>query len=611
MDLLSGTIHMPCLKPRDQLQIDPQTGLTDSVAYCDQTPWLLNATIRDNILFASPFNRQRYNSVISACGLTRDLAILGAGDQTEIGEKGITLSGGQKQRVSLARALYSNSKFVLLDDCLSAVDSQTAVHVYENAVCGELMAGRTVVLVSHNVALCLKKAGFVVVMENGRVKCQGTVEELVAKKEIDEEVVASLNATGDSSSSLSSFHSKSAGAHNESTDVASDGDDEDAVNKGKLMEEETKREGAVSWNVYKSYFKYFGDTSTFTILVVSLIGAELVFVLQSWWLRVWSVTEYQRLDYSTTLTASSSAILAQAGGIHWFKPVFDTPIAAFFFEEEHSTIFYVTVYSLIGLAYSLMSSIRVLYAYFAGLDASKSMFEVLLWKVLGANLRFFDSTPVGRIMNRFSKDIEQVDELLAPYAEAFLTNSVSCISIICVISVITPAFILFAIFIGIVYYCVGVLYLNLSRDLKRYESISRSPIVQHFTETLAGITTIRAYGDERRFLIGNMKRVDECNRPYFYVELNARWLSFRTNLIGAMIIFLSSALAVAYSDKIDSGLAGISLSFAISFNQNAVFLLNNYSNVEINMNSVERIEEYVEEIPQEPPAVIPETEPKS
>ncbi|GME83639.1 unnamed protein product [Ambrosiozyma monospora] len=229
--------------------------------------------------------------------------------------------------------------------------------------------------------------------------------------------------------------------------------------------------------------------------------------------------------------------------------------------------------------------------------------------MMGAKLRFFDATPVGRIMNRFSKDLESVDQELAPFADGFVVTTLACLVTIGVICAITPAFLLFTIFIAIVYSLVGVFYLNLSRDLKRFESITRSPIHQHFTETLVGVTTIRAYGDERRFLVQNLSKIDDNNRPFFFVWVNNRWLAFRTDMIGSFIVFLASALAVGYAAKIDSGLAGISLSFAVSFNQNAIWVLRLYANVEINMNSVERIQEYIKDTEQEPPAEIPENEP--
>lgn len=210
MDLLEGKVYAPCLDPREDLIVE-NDGMTNSIAYCSQGAWLLNDTVKNNILFSSPFNEARYDAVVEACGLKRDFEILSAGDQTEIGEKGITLSGGQKQRVSLARALYSSSRHLLLDDCLSAVDSHTALWIYENCITGPLMEGRTCILVSHNVALTLKNADWVVFMENGKVKDQGEPLELFQKGLLgeDELVKTSILSRGNSSASLARQKGKS------------------------------------------------------------------------------------------------------------------------------------------------------------------------------------------------------------------------------------------------------------------------------------------------------------------------------------------------------------------------------------------------------------------
>ena len=179
--LLSGSVHMSIQRSRDDYLPDPEIGLTNTVAYCAQQSWLLNDSIRNNILFASPYNRKRYYEVIEAVDLQRDFDILEAGDKTEVGEKGITMSGGQKQRISLARALYCSAKYLLLDDCLSAVDSHTAQRIFENAINGPLVAGRTRILVTHSVSLCLPAAAYVVMLSNGTLQAKGKPMELLER----------------------------------------------------------------------------------------------------------------------------------------------------------------------------------------------------------------------------------------------------------------------------------------------------------------------------------------------------------------------------------------------------------------------------------------------
>ncbi|KAH3670504.1 hypothetical protein OGAPHI_001019, partial [Ogataea philodendri] len=626
MDLDKGHVFLPGASAREELIPNPVTGLVESVAYCAQTAWLLNATIKENILFASPFNQERYDAVIYACGLARDLEILEAGDETEIGEKGITLSGGQKQRVSLARALYSSSSYLLLDDCLSAVDSHTAVHIYDNCINGELMKGRTCLLVSHNVALTIKEADHVVVLDNGRVKAQGSVDKLIEDGVLAEDTIKSvLVSRSVSTANLDELADKqdvkqtlkSAGQALVNASNADVKDPDKKQGKSKLVEEETKSDGAVKKEVYYAYFKHFGSIPFWIILIFSFGATQGVFVEQSYWLRLWAAREDEKVGVS--MNAVSHAVGYITSGAAWqdsvaffrnwsSSPYLTTsvlqPIASS--AEEHGTMFYIAIYAAIGFLYAGFIVFRLLLCFYGGINVSKKMFGELLNKVLHARLRFFDQTPIGRIMNRFSKDIEGIDQELAPCADSFLDCLISCLTILVMICVVTPGFIFAALIIFALYVAVGALYLTLSRDLKRFESITKSPIHQHFSETLAGMTTIRAYGEERRFLRQNLDKIDANNRPFWYVWVNNRWLAYRADIIGAFISFFAAVFAVAFAYTLDAGLAGISLSFAVSFRQSALWLVRMYSYVEINMNSVERVQEYIEGTPQEPAKVLPQ-----
>jgi ABC-type multidrug transport system fused ATPase/permease subunit len=191
MKLLEGSVYLPGAVSREHLRTDPETGLTNNVAYCAQQAWLVNDTIKENILFASPYDESRYNAAIKACALERDLEIFVAGDQTLVGEKGITVSGGQKQRISLARALYSKSRHILLDDCLSAVDSHTAKHIFEQGIMGPMMLNRTCILVTHNISLAVPFSDYVVVLDNGKVAAEGPPEEITSSGALGDELLKS------------------------------------------------------------------------------------------------------------------------------------------------------------------------------------------------------------------------------------------------------------------------------------------------------------------------------------------------------------------------------------------------------------------------------------
>lgn len=287
MDLVEGKVVVPSLDPRQELVVEAD-GMTNSMAYCSQAAWLLNDTIRNNILFNSVYNVNRYNAVVEACGLKRDFEILNGGDQTEIGEKGIALSGGQKQRVSLARALYSSSRHLLLDDCLSAVDSHTALWIYENCITGPLMQGRTCILVSHNVALTLKNADWVVMLENGKVKEQGEPMELLNKGLLGEDSLVKSSILSRTASSVN-LNDK----NNRPTDAGSPGkesriktvdtlqSEEDRVEAGKLIKEESKSNGVVSADVYKWYSVFFGGWKMIAFLCSLFLLTQSINISQA------------------------------------------------------------------------------------------------------------------------------------------------------------------------------------------------------------------------------------------------------------------------------------------------------------------------------------------
>ncbi|CDH08440.1 probable ATP-dependent bile acid permease [Zygosaccharomyces bailii ISA1307] len=605
MKLLSGRIIVPTLDARSMLRIEAD-GLTNSIAYCSQGAWLLNDTVRNNILFNSPFNETRYKDVIDACCLKRDFEILSAGDMTEIGERGITLSGGQKQRISLARALYSNSRHLLLDDCLSAVDSHTASWIYDNCITGPLMEGRTCVLISHNIALTLRNAELVVLLENGQVKDQGDPIALLHKGVLgeDELVKSSILSRHGSAVNLKSKSSSSipnvAKVNEEDSKAAKT--DEERIKAGKLIKEETKAEGVVGLEVYKWYLKIFGGWKMLAVLICAFVLAQGMYIGQSWWVRNWASHNIKDslVNFGQNIASlgynSFGRIVDRVGSFANTIGSVPNRIAILSGSDPvgpHSTVYYLMIYFLIGVAQSLLSAFKTILSFVAGIQASRKIFNLLLNKVLHAKLRFFDATPIGRIMNRFSKDIEAVDQELTPFFEGTFYSLVTCLSTVVLITFITPQFLVVAIVVTVLYYFVGYFYLSGSRELKRLDSISRSPIYQHFSETLVGVTTIRAFGDESRFMQENLHKVDENNKPFFYLWVANRWLAMRIDLIGSLVVFGSGVFILLNIDNIDSGMAGISLTYAITFTEGALWLVRLYSNVEMNMNSVERLKEYM------------------
>ena len=563
MTLLSGAIHLPG-GSREDLKPDLTTGLTDSVAYCAQQAWLVNDTIKQNILFASPYNHERYNNVIDACALRRDLEVLESGDATLVGEKGIVVSGGQKQRISLARALYCNSKHVLLDDCLSAVDSHTAQHIFDNAILGPLMMHRTCILVTHNIALCAARSEFIVVLANGKIAAQGNPREVMNSGALGEDVLrpASKSGTRPPSRSASKANLQPGTSENTSAEdphVKTNGHANGSAKKSKANPPEVdddeganartegKAEGAVHWRVIYLYLASMGS-SVYWIFMVFMFAIEPISQMSTnLWIREWSNS------YSTSGTPVMD-ILGQSNSTHrqsiwkalpldclqtglfkWNVPWLPARSADVYASATPSEVdigYYLGVYALLGIIYVMICICRLLTLFYGSLCASYSIHARLLNAVLRAKFKFFDTTPLGQIMNRFSKDLQAIDQEVASVAAVVVQGVLNIVAIVTLISIITPGFLIAGVFLGVIYICIGMFYIKSSRDLKRLESVQRSPLYQQFGETLSGIITIRAYGDERRFVRDNFTRINTHNRPFIYLWAANRWLALRIDWAG-------------------------------------------------------------------------------
>ncbi|KAF9891211.1 hypothetical protein FE257_004775 [Aspergillus nanangensis] len=623
MKLLQGRVHLPGGNvSRSDLPVDPQTGLIESVAYCAQEAWLVNDTVKENIVFASPFDQRRYDAVIKVCALERDLAILDAGDQTLVGEKGISLSGGQKQRISLARAIYSRARHLLLDDCLSAVDSHTAKHIFREALTGPLMISRTCILVTHNIALTVPQAKHVVVLENGKVAVQGHPTDVGVTGVLGDELLKSRPVSRSSSQRPSRMSSnieddlladeetpEANGATNGSTKK-----DLKSEVRPKLVE--SKAVGSIKWSTVIMYLRYMGSWYYW-------VGAVLVFSLQqlgsvstNLWIRQWA-NSYQTENVGMQDAGNYAAITSfkfpsfNAGSVPRTSPLGPPQLST---QAEPATSgdvnvsYYLGVYALLGVFYVLISLSREGFLFWGSLHASYNIHRRLLNSVMHAKFKFFDSTPLGQLMNRFSKDVEAVDQEVAPVAIGMLHCFASVLMIVILISVITPGFLIAAIFITLVYFALGAVYLNSSRDMKRLESVQRSPLYQQFGETLNGIVTIRAYGDGPRFIVDNHRRINNYNRPHIYLWAANRWLAFRVDTTGALVSFFTAVFVIMNVGRIDAGAAGLSLTYAVTFTENVLWLVRLYSEVQQNMNCVERVKEYLE-VEQEADAVIVDSRP--
>ncbi len=636
MTLIQGSVYLPGGQSREELRKDPETGFSESIAYCAQQAWLANDTIKQNILFASPFDEARYKSVLSACAMERDLEILDKGDSTLVGEKGITLSGGQKQRISLARALYSSSRHLLLDDCLSAVDSHTAKHIFEHCIMGPLMFGRTCILVTHNLALCVPHSQYVVALANGKIAAQGSPDEVLATGALGDELLKSrpgskggtrtqsrnlstTNLNGEANKTTNG-HTPEANGH--AKKAASDSKDED---KNLNTRTEGKATGSVNLSVIRLYLVSMGAWHYWLLGFLAFGLQQIGSVAANVWIRTWAnayTRSLQRVDLLSTEfnfpgtnlihSFEFSSRTFSGGSPYWsllgLSKVPSSSAVMASSGEKVDAWHYLIIYGLLALFYILVSLFREGYIFWGSLRASSRLHRHLLTSVTRAKLQFFDTTPLGQLMNRFSKDMEAIDQDVAPVASGTIGCLFSLISIVVLISVITPGFLIAGFFIAIIYSAIGHFYLKSSRDLKRLESVQRSPLYQQFGETLSGIVTIRAYGDEQRFIRDNQARVDAHNRPFIYLWAANRWLALRVDFAGALVAFFAGVFVILRMGTIDAGSAGLSLTYAVMFTENVLWLVRLYALNEQNMNSVERLKEYIE-VEQEAKAIIDEARP--
>lgn len=335
------------------------------------------------------------------------------------------------------------------------------------------------------------------------------------------------------------------------------------------------------------------------------------------WIRQWanqydieSVKAHHSIHPNAYLGNSISTVKATGTRYSSIQPYFDPTQTSILAKvaPEVDVSYYLTVYAFIGLGCMLVAFFRDLWLFFGSLTASWKIHQHLVDSVTRAKFKFFDVTPLGQLMNRFSKDLEAVDQEVAPIAIGVMACALAILVTISLITAITPGFLVAAFFISGLYFAVGKFYLRSSRDLKRIESVQRSPLFQQFGETLSGITTIRAYGEEKRFTQDNMLRINTHNRPFIFLWAANRWLAFRVDIIGDLVAFFAGAFLVFSIGKVDAGSAGLSLSYAISFTENVLWLVRLYAINEQNMNSVERIKEYLD-VEQEAPALIKDTRP--
>uniref|UniRef100_A0A674F6C0 ATP-binding cassette, sub-family C (CFTR/MRP), member 10 n=1 Tax=Salmo trutta TaxID=8032 RepID=A0A674F6C0_SALTR len=523
-------------------------GREDGFGLAAQEPWIQHATVRDNILFGKDYNSSFYQAVVEACALTDDLNILPNGDRTEVGENGVTLSGGQKARLALARAVYMEKDIFLLDDPLAAVDSDVAHHLMERCIMG-ILRSKTRILCTHRIEF-VDKADVVILMDNGTIIKTG--------------------------SELWPYESS-------------------------LSRGEQKAVGGLAWKVYHTYWRAVGGALAVSILL-SLLLMQASKNVSDWWLSHWiSNLRNNGSAQSVLMPAYSSPhlLLFSPGGLMYPVNIMETTAFANMSSEVK---FYLTVYGSIAGANTVFTAFRAFLFAFGGIRAASVVHNRLLDTVLKATVTFFDTTPLGRILNRFSSDLYSVDDTLPFFLNILLTNIFGLLGMLVVMSYGLPWFLVALLPLGLLYHRTQHFYRHTSRDLKRLCSLTLSPVYSHFSETLSGLGTIRASSSASRFEEENERRLEQNQRCLFLSNAAMQWLDIRLQMIGVVVVTGISVIAVFQHQfkSIDPGLVGLSLSYALSSTGLLSGLIFNFTQTEMQLVSVERTEEYSTTLPTEP-----------
>jgi len=527
------------------------------IAYVSQKPWVFNGTVRENICLVSAYDPEKFNKVVVECALVEDLNTFPAGADTELGERGINISGGQKTRIALARALYADADLYVLDDVLSAFDSNVSEHVWNHCIRGSLFH-KTVILATHTLKF-LPEADNVVVMENCGILAQGSFAELMSSSFASHVRSSVYGEKKDNQKVLASFISTAPSTQVKNiiakpTLVKSSS----SPSTGKLVVKEEQEEGSVNLETFRMYFNGAGGWPV----------ALLVFLL--FWLS------------SGTISVSEVWLAFWTDG--W---------------NNKSDEFFFTIYCIFAVLGLVLFSIRGSIFARMALKSAVKIHGMSFEAVMKASMFFIYVTPLGRIINRFSSDIDKVDVLLVDVAELTTTLLVRCILSIIIIAAIVPWFLVLVVPLGLFYYKMLGYCRIMLRQTKRIESITRSPMIGQIQSTIHGTTTIRAFGIANKYKDDNKERIDLTTRSQIAFYFMNRWIGFRLDLITNSIITASAFLCVTFASRLTPGLAGLVLVSAIQTTGIFQFGTRQAAELEALFTSVERLRHFISSTPSE------------
>ncbi|KEY72370.1 hypothetical protein S7711_01047 [Stachybotrys chartarum IBT 7711] len=519
---------------------------------CAQIPWMQNATVRDNICFGGEYDKHKYEAIITACCLDHDLGVLPHGNSTEIGERGINLSGGQKHRISLARAIYFDADVVLLDDPLAAVDAHVGAHLMEHAICG-LLKDKCRVIATHQLHF-LPRCDRIIVMEKGRVAAFDTFQNLMAQNVEFQRMMANVNVQE---------HKPKTDPEDVCQGTIADKTEQPGqvtLTQDNLMREEDRQTKGVSNAVYTDYLRSTGSLFFPPLVLFTLIIAQGALIMTNLWLAWWSSDQF-----------------------HFPNNV------------------YIGIYAAIGVAQALLALAASLGFTIFGTRSSQNMLHRAIDGILRSPVSFHDTTPLGRIVNRFSRDIDIMDNNLSESLRA-ASLTVSTVVSIMILTVAYYYFFAAALVpLFIVYILCAAYYRSSALEIKRHESVLRSFVFSQFNEAVVGTLTIRAYGVQQAFSTRLTNAIDEMNSAYFLTFANQRWLGVRLDAIGVLFLIVTGMLVVTNQFSVSPSISGLILSYLVSITQTLLLAVRQVADSQNNMNSVERVHYYAALLEEEAP----------
>ncbi|XP_078099628.1 ATP-binding cassette sub-family C member 4 isoform X1 [Sander vitreus] len=537
------------------------------LTYAAQQPWVFPGTIRSNILFGKELDTQKYERVIRACALKRDMELLPDGDLTIIGDRGATLSGGQKARVNLARAVYQDADIYLLDDPLSAVDAEVGRHLFEQCICG-LLKNKPRILVTHQLQY-LQVADQIVVLKEGHMVAKGTYTELqrsgvdftsLLKEEEEKQAppdIVTRSRTLSQNSQTSSVHS------------IKDGDQLPAEHV-QTVAEESRAEGTIGVSLYVKYLRAGASIVVLLVVIVVSILAQVAYIMQDWWLAHWA-------DEQDKLTANSTVI---QNGLN--------------ITAELNTDFYLGVFGGLTAAVIFFGFFRNIVLFHVLVRSAQTLHNRMFNSILRTPVHFFDVNPIGRVLNRFSKDIGQLDSMLPWTFADFIQVFLQIVGTIAVSVSVIPWILIPVVPLLLVFLFLRRYFLQTSRNIKRLEATTRSPVFSHLSSSLQGLWTIRAFGAEERFQQAFDAHQDLHSAAWFLFLTTSRWFAVRLDGLCAIFVTVATFGCLLLRDQLDAGSVGLSLTYSVTLMGMFQWGVRQSTELENMMTSVERVVEYTE-----------------